>query len=263
VTDEKREGRGGSQSSSLGITLQRDHAVTFDCWGTLIYQKDPTAVYKHRISALERAAKKHGIEESRTHIRLALDQAWKKHWDHWHESLHSGPEEIACWALEAMSIHDTATTHHLAAEFVNIAVDCETAVLADAGLTLDRLASAGVRRALICDTGFCPGVGVREILRREGLLHLLEHQIFSDEIGVPKPHANMFRAALSPLNTAPEDSVHVGDMLRTDIAGARELGMWTIRIRDHHDDQSDHPEADAVADDHGHLQEILDLHSIK
>jgi hypothetical protein len=35
--------------------------------------------------------------------------------------------------------------------------------------------------------------------------------------------------------------------------------MATVRIRGHHDDVSDLPDADAVADSHGHLLEILGL----
>ena len=239
------------------------NAVTFDCWGSLLFQKDPTSVYKQRIDALQRATNKHGVHESRTHIRLALDHAWRKHWKKLHESIHSGPIEISCWALEEFSINDSNTSSQLASEFIEIAVESDVAVLESAGATLELLASAGIHRALICDTGFCPGAGVRAILQQVGLLDLLEVQIFSDEIGVPKPHATMFRAALDPLNVLPSESVHVGDMLRTDIAGAREAGMGTIRIRDQHDDLSDQPEADAVADDHVHLRQILDIKSIK
>ena len=38
---------------------------------------------------------------------------------------------------------------------------------------------------------------------------------------------------------------------------ARDAGMATVRIRHRHDDASDLPEADAVADTHAHLLEIL------
>jgi FMN phosphatase YigB (HAD superfamily) len=238
-------------------------AVTFDCWGTLLFQHDPTSVYKQRIDAVQRAAIKHGVRESRTTLLLALDHAWRKHWEKLHEATHSGPLEISCWTLEELSINDSDTASGLASEFIEIAVESDIAILEGAGATLEELASAGIHRALICDTGFCPGAGVRTILQQVGLLDLLELQIFSDEIGVPKPHATMFRAALDPLNVSPSESVHVGDMLRTDIAGAREIGMGTIRIRDQHDDLSDHAEADAVADDHPHLRKILDIESIE
>jgi FMN phosphatase YigB (HAD superfamily) len=50
----------------------------------------------------------------------------------------------------------------------------------------------------------------------------------------------------------------VGDLRRTDVSGGRGAGMGTIRIRAHYDDPIALPDADAVADSHAHLQEILD-----
>jgi putative hydrolase of the HAD superfamily len=133
----------------------------------------------------------------------------------------------------------------------------EIAALEGARETLEWLAAAGLRRALVCDTGFTPGRVVRQLLDRTGLLDLLEVLAFSDEVGVPKPEARIFEHALGPLATLPAAALHVGDLRRTDIAGARRLGMRTVRIRDHFDDPSEHLEADHVADSHAHLRELL------
>jgi FMN phosphatase YigB (HAD superfamily) len=67
----------------------------------------------------------------------------------------------------------------------------------------------------------------------------------------------MFEAALRPLGVAPEEAVHVGDLRPTDVAGGRGFGMGTVRLRAVHDDVSAHPEADAVADSHAQLLELL------
>jgi hypothetical protein len=104
---------------------------------------------------------------------------------------------------------------------------------------------------------FSPGRVVRRLLDRAGLLALLEVQAFSDEVGVPKPERRIFERALAGLGSAPGAALHVGDLRRTDVAGARELGMRTVRIRHHHDDCSDHPEADHVADTHAALRDLL------
>lgn len=50
--------------------------------------------------------------------------------------------------------------------------------------------------------------------------------------------------------------VHVGDLRRTDVAGAKAVGMGTVRFRGVHDDDSEGPEADAVID---HLHELVSL----
>ena len=112
---------------------------------------------------------------------------------------------------------------------------------------------------LVCDTGFTPGRSVRRLLESAGLLELLEVQVFSDEVGVPKPDPRTFLAALEPLGVAPQKALHVGDLRRTDVAGAREFGMGTVRIAAHHDDKSELPEADAVAESYAEVRKLLGL----
>jgi FMN phosphatase YigB (HAD superfamily) len=69
---------------------------------------------------------------------------------------------------------------------------------------------------------------------------------FSDEVGVPKPNPRMFRAALSALGVQPDETVHVGDLGSTDVAGARAMGLRSIRFRGCNDDRGDGPDADVV-----------------
>jgi FMN phosphatase YigB (HAD superfamily) len=77
---------------------------------------------------------------------------------------------------------------------------------------------------------------VRQLLARHQLLDLLELTIFSDEIGVAKPHARAFESALEGLGVAASGAVHVGDLRRSDVAGAHAAGMGSVRFRGRHDD---------------------------
>jgi putative hydrolase of the HAD superfamily len=123
--------------------------------------------------------------------------------------------------------------------------------------TVDALARAGVPAALICDTGLSPGRVVREHLARLGLLDGLRAQLFSDEVGVPKPDERIFRAALDALGVDGPGACHVGDLLRTDVAGARKVGMRSVRLRAVYDDTANLPEADSVAASHAELRGLL------
>jgi FMN phosphatase YigB (HAD superfamily) len=51
--------------------------------------------------------------------------------------------------------------------------------------------------------------------------------------------------------------VHIGDLRRTDVAGARGVGMASLRIRTLHDDRSELPEADAVVDGYDDVVSLL------
>ncbi len=249
--------------------------MTFDCWGTLIYEPDPGETHTRRAALVAEHAREIGLDPGAA--REALDHAWSRHVSLWQEGVASGAAEIASWTLAALAERVEATLPRKAIKARNVPAPSADAVavlagnLAEAALvaevqalegareTLEALARAGVRRALICDTGFSPGRVVRRLLEHTGLLEHLEVTIFSDEAGVPKPHPRMFQRALEPLGLADEPGavVHVGDLRRTDVAGARASGLRTVRIRHHYDDRSELPEADHVADSHAHLQELL------
>jgi putative hydrolase of the HAD superfamily len=239
--------------------LAAPRAVTFDCWGTLIFEPDGRAAHLRRLEMLSRTAEGAGLGADAETIRAALHTAWARHLDLWQECVASGSREMAGWALAELGLDDEEAAERLGSAFAEASLTSEIATLEGARASLHRLADAGVRRALVCDTGFSPGRVVRELLDREGLLELLEVCIFSDEAGVPKPHPSVFHSALEPLGADPHQAVHVGDLRRTDVAGARAAGMVTVRISWHHDDRSDLPEADAVVESHRHLLEVLGL----
>jgi putative hydrolase of the HAD superfamily len=50
----------------------------------------------------------------------------------------------------------------------------------------------------------------------------------AEEVGASKPHPDMFHAALQRTGVAAHNVVHVGDDPEHDIAGAREVGMYTV-----------------------------------
>jgi putative hydrolase of the HAD superfamily len=234
-------------------------SVTFDCWGTLLYEPDPLPGFQRRLAALAEAAAGAGVRPAADTVRAALDTAWRRHIALWERGVSSGAAEIGAFALAELGVGDADVAARLATRLAEASLACRVLALDGARASLERLAEAGLRRALVCDTGFTPGRLVRELLDRSGLLEHLEVCVFSDEVGVPKPHPSVFRAALAPLGTAPAEAVHVGDLRRTDVAGARGAGMGSVRIRWHHDDQSALPEADLVADSHAHLLELLGL----
>ncbi len=236
------------------MPVSRPHTVTFDCWSTLIYEPHRDAGMEARSRLLAQEA---GV--SPEEARGAIRGAWREHQRLWRELTTSGASDMARWALESLGVDDPDRARRLSAAWEEATLDLPLHALDGAGETLEALAGAGVRRGLVCDTGFSPGRVVRLLLERAGLLDHLEVLAFSDEVGVPKPHPQAFAAALDTLGVPPVGAVHVGDLRRTDVAGGRAAGMGTVRISWWHDDDSDLPEADAVAESHAHLRDILGL----
>jgi FMN phosphatase YigB (HAD superfamily) len=215
--------------------LHRPHTVTFDCWSTLLYEAGARSGAGARAGLV---ADFTGCEPGA--IAAAFGAAWRRHQVEWHRrTVFDGRAMTKC-ALESLGVElDSGRLDQLVATLEEEILGHEIRVVDGAARALERLAMGGVRRALICDTGFTPGRVVRQLLDRTGLLPLLEVTVFSEEVGVPKPDVRAFDAALTALGVPAAGAVHVGDLRRSDIAGARASNMGSVRFAGHHDDEGD------------------------
>jgi FMN phosphatase YigB (HAD superfamily) len=229
-------------------------AVTYDCWGTLLADRDWEGAMEIRRRALCRAV---GVSDEEG--AALLERAWARHDEAWKQVETFGPGRMAGYCLEASGVSDDDAIAALTREFEEASLVAGVAAVDGALKTLETLARNGIGLALVCDTGFTPGRIVRRLLQEEGLIDYLEVLCFSDEVGVPKPGFDIFAKALAGLGVRPPQAVHIGDLKRTDIAGARDFGMHAVRFRGVHDDKSDFPEAELVLDRHEQLLEALDL----
>jgi putative hydrolase of the HAD superfamily len=85
---------------------------------------------------------------------------------------------------------------------------------------------------LISNTGITPGDVIKKVLEKYDILKFFRVTIFSDEIGYYKPYGLLFQKALTQLGSKPENSIHIGDLLHTDIKGAKDYGMLSIWFND-------------------------------
>lgn len=69
-----------------------------------------------------------------------------------------------------------------------------------------------------------------ELCQRLGLAPYLDFYVSSAEVGAEKPHAAVFLAALEKAEVAPGEVVHVGDQLRSDVVGARGVGIHPVLL---------------------------------
>ena len=229
-------------------------AVTYDCWGTLLKDHDWEGAMTRRAGALSHAL---GLDESEANDLLR--EAWAKHDEAWRQVETFGPGRMASYCLEKRGVGDDEILASLTREFEEASLAGGVDAVEGALDTIEALERNNVRIGLICDTGLTPGRVVRELLASHGLLDHLEVQCFSDEVGVPKPGNEIFAKALAELGCRPPEAIHIGDLRRTDIAGALDIGMRAIRFRGVHDDQSDAADAHIVIDRHDELLGILGL----
>lgn len=229
-------------------------AVTYDCWGTLLKDKDHEGAHQIRRSALSASL---GIDED--DAEGLLNEAWARHDEAWKQIETFGPGRMAAYCLEARGVDDDEAIAELTKKFEEASMQGGVEAVEGARDTLSTLRGKGIRIGLICDTGFTSGHVVRQLLEENGLTDHIDVYCFSDEVGVPKPGNEIFAKALAGLGVRPPEACHVGDLRRTDIAGAHDVGMHAVRFRGVHDDRSDSVEAECVIDRHDQILECLGL----
>ena len=102
-----------------------------------------------------------------------------------------------------------------------IAVPKEFTPFQDTMPALESLRERGYRLGVI--TNLRADLG--PLIRRAGLEGILDFSVTSVQAGIEKPHPPIFQEALRRAGVAPEDVLHIGDQVRSDVAGARDMGM--------------------------------------
>jgi len=134
-------------------------------------------------------------------------------------------------------------------------VSSQVTMYADTIDTLVAVRSRGLKVGLVSNT-IWPGLLHREDLERFGILDFFDHLLFSADVGIRKPHPQIFKTALEALQVTPHETVFVGDRVPEDVAGAQRVGMrgvWKERP-DRDRLPGVIPDAQIV-----HLQELLDI----
>lgn len=102
---------------------------------------------------------------------------------------------------------------------------------------------------------------IRRTLTEHSLLKMFDEVMVSSELSRRKPAPEAFEAVLDSLGTTAPETIMVGDLLRTDIAGANLMGMKSILVDffgDGTDTNSGPPLPDAVVGYPHVLVKIID-----
>jgi putative hydrolase of the HAD superfamily len=231
-------------------------AITFDFWNTIAQVPDG-AMSAARRRAVAVACEEGGLAVEAAVLEASLEEV-KLRWENsWAEGVHLHPRAGAEMLVRALGVEE-AGGERVAAAFLGAIDEVELGLAPGIGQVLQELGTRGIRVGIVCDVGFSGGASLRGLLDREGLLGHFDGWSFSDETGHYKPAPEAFAPALAALGARAQTAMHVGDLRRTDIAGAAAIGMRTVRYRGLHDDADDGVEAEFVIDHHLELLGVID-----
>ena len=209
-------------------------AVCFDLWDTLI--SDPPgqgeARASERVRRLERALREGGwptppqaiadAVQATVHALVAvhqdnvdLDAAGRVDlfYRHLDPSLNADRDlSDGARAAVADAIHDGARY-------------APPEILPGAPDALAALRAAGLRLALVSNTGFSAGPTMRTLVAELDLARYFSVQVYSDETGAWKPAPRILDEAVFALGVAAADVLFVGDTPEADILGAQQFGL--------------------------------------
>lgn len=234
-------------------------AVTFDYWNTLM-RIPPSAQWDRRVDGFTDLLIAEGHDVTREHLEAAFDAMRRLHEQAWIDNRQHGAAEAVADVLAAAGIEPApGVVDQLVDLTVNYGEPTDAVPTDGIAAALAALDDAGLRIGIICDVGITGSPRLREHLRHHGLLHHFDHWSFSDEVGVYKPHAQIFRHALDGLGVDdPAAAAHIGDLRRTDAGGARAAGMTSVRYAGVWEDPDTHlPDADHVIAHHDELVPLL------
>lgn len=237
-------------------------AVTIDFWNTLFGTENGPAREQARRQSLREELDAEGYRPADEELERARDAALAHFRHHWLEEQRTpGAIELVEVMLTdlAAPLSDGAV-ERIADVFARGVVDHPPQLLPGAAEAVARLAERAPL-AIISDTAFSPGSVLRELMGAVGIAEHFQAFVFSDETGVAKPDPAAFERALAEIDATPERAVHIGDIERTDIQGARAFGMRAVLYRNaehRHQLAEDETAADATIAHWDELDSVLD-----
>jgi putative hydrolase of the HAD superfamily len=212
-------------------------AVTFDVWQTLLLDT-PEGLQRaraERVRGLHDLLARQGLPVDLDAVDRAYEAVGPRLEDVWATRRDVGSRGQVRMILEHLGMDGEVPVpgplmDALEAAYCLPVLSSMPLLNAGARDVLDLLRERGLRLALICNTGRTPGRMLRLVFERLGLAGSLRVLSFSDEVGLRKPHPEIFCRTLAALGVAPAEAAHVGDDVTTDVAGARGVGMRAIHL---------------------------------
>ncbi|MEZ5125388.1 MAG: HAD family hydrolase [Thermoleophilia bacterium] len=204
-------------------------AVTFDFWNTLFVDTRGSERERRRVQVL-------AAELARTDQRLPIpvveealrtgisffDEVW------YNEHRTPTCAEIVDTILNTLGVRlPRDIVAEVVTQYEEMILELPPEPSPGAGRVVAMLAQQ-YRLGVICDTAYSPGRVLRQLLSRHFALHDFVYLFFSDEHGMSKPDIRVFGRTLTELHVDARQAAHVGDIQRTDIAGAQAAGMSAV-----------------------------------
>ena len=234
-------------------------AITFDFWQTLYADSEQNWRKRQgiRIKRCHAYLNSRGYACTLADVGVGLEEAYNLVTSLWHQ--HKGIAVKRCMQrfAEVLALRLEAVDFDQLIECLGAAfLEAPPRMIAHVKPVVSRL-SENYPLGIISDSALTPGSFARKLMARDGILPFFTTFTFSDETDYTKPEVVQFHTTLAALNAQPAEAVHIGDIFRTDIVGAKNAGMKAIRFAGFNRGDGDDTLSDAVVDDYRKLEAAI------
>ena len=204
-------------------------AVTFDFWSTLVDGTPTPARTAERVARLHRAIAGAGAACTANELLQAFNRMTECLDAAARESVEDvgPPGRWTMLARELNSPEGLIPFEVVERAYEDITLNPPPPAMPHVHAAVEAMHRAGYRLGVICNTGMAGGRVLRQVLRHHGLLDFFDVTVFSNELGVPKPHPRIFEHTLAQLgHVPPGEALHVGDVEELDVEGAKRVRMF-------------------------------------
>lgn len=204
-------------------------AITIDFWNTLFDSSNGINRNNVRQRALIKAIDKHGLSVSGEEYNNAVQASWAMFNEVWHQEHRTpSPKDLVSYIWNYLNLpEDSDAINEVLKAFEDSILLAPPKLIAGVKQSL-ALLKVNYKLAIVSDTGFSPGSVMRTLLKTTGIFDYFDAFSFSNETGVSKPDPKAFYAVLNELKCEPANALHIGDIERTDIIGAKSISMKAI-----------------------------------
>lgn len=205
--------------------------ITIDFWNTLFDSSNGFERNKIRLNAFNNGIKTLGLDLGENHFNEAIQASWQFFNRNWKEDYRTpSTQETIDFFCNYLNIpNDLSFKSKLIKAFSEAVLLAPPKLIDDVKESL-KILHKKYTLGIISDTGFSPGLILKELLKQNNILDYFSAFSFSDETGVSKPHPKAYYCILEKFNCIPSEALHIGDIENTDIIGAKRIGMKAIKF---------------------------------
>ncbi len=234
-------------------------AITFDFWQTLYadsYENWHTR-QQMRVSRFHAYLASRGYACTLDEVQVGVDAAYDLTSVRWHEHLGVSVETCMVRFAETLNLPlDERERTRLVSLLGEVFLESPPLLIPHVKPVIAALSQC-YPLGVISDSALTPGSFARRLMERDSILQCFKVFTFSDETEHTKPEVMQFHSTLAQLGAAPSEAVHIGDIVRTDIIGAKNAGMKAIRFCGFNQSETDTILSDAVVDDYRQLETVI------